>query len=175
MSTPMATARSPLPCAPAAVDDFLSDPTTGVREALKGASGPFLVLGAGGKIGLHLSVMLHRALGQLGRTDRVIAVSRFTTLHDQATFQSRGVETIACDLSDPAAVAALPEAPNLFFLAGVKFGTANAPDLLHRMNVVMPQLVAERFRRCRIVAFSTGCVYPLVRPETGGATEEMPP
>ena len=70
---------SGLPCAPEAVDDFLSQPTQRVVEVLARTPGPFLVLGAGGKIGLHLSVMLRRALDQLGRKDRVIAVSRFRT------------------------------------------------------------------------------------------------
>jgi nucleoside-diphosphate-sugar epimerase len=164
-----------LPCAPEAVDEFLSEPTDGVCAVLKDAAGPFLVLGAGGKMGLHLSVMLRRALDQLGRTDRVVAVSRFTTLHDQAAFQARGVETIACDLSDRDALATLPETGTAFFLAGVKFGTANAPELLERMNVLMPRLVAERFKRSAIVAFSTGCVYPFVRPDGGGASEATPP
>jgi nucleoside-diphosphate-sugar epimerase len=166
---------SRLPCAPDAVDDFLSAPDDGAIAALRRAEGPFAVLGAGGKMGLHLSVMLRRALDRLGRSDPVIAISRFTTLRDQAEFQARGVETIACDLSDRAALAALPDAKSIFFLAGVKFGTANSPELLERMNVVMPRLVADRFRGSRIVAFSTGCVYPFVRPETGGATEEMAP
>ena len=174
-SVPPPAASRSLPCAPDAIDDFLSAPTPGAIEALRSAPGPFAVLGAGGKIGLHLAVMIRRALDALGRTDRVLAVSRFSTLRDRADFESRGLETIACDLSDPAALAALPDAPSVFFLAGVKFGTANDPALLHRMNAVMPRLVAERFARSRIVAFSTGCVYPFIRPETGGATEDVPP
>jgi nucleoside-diphosphate-sugar epimerase len=75
---------------------------------------------------------------------------------------------------DPAGLAALPEAPTVFFLAGVKFGTASAPELLHQANVVMPGQVAARFRSSRIVAFSSGCVYPFVTPASGGATEATP-
>lgn len=164
-----------LPCAADDIDVFLSRPTDRILPVLARTPGPFLVLGAGGKMGLHLCAMLRRGLDRLGRAERVIGVSRFTTLRDREAFHAFGVETIACDLSDPGAVATLPDAPTLFFLAGVKFGTSTAPDLLHRMNVEVPRIVAARFARSRIVAFSTGCVYPFVRPESGGATEETPP
>ena len=170
--TPLSSA---LPCAPEAIDDFLAQPTARVLEVLARTEGPFLVLGAGGKIGLHLSVMLRRALDQLGRKDRVVAVSRFSTLRDRAAFEQRGVETCACDLGDNARLQALPDAPTIFFLAGVKFGTATAPDLLRAINVEVPHRVAEKFARSRIVAFSSGCVYPFVTPASGGAREDTPP
>lgn len=164
-----------LPCPAAAVDDFIGQPTPRVLEVLGRTPGPFLVLGAGGKIGLHLAIMLRRGLEQIGRSDRVIAVSRFSTLRDRADFDSRGIESLACDLANPAELAALPDAPTVFFLAGVKFGTASAPGLLHALNVEMPQRVAARFSRSRIIAFSSGCIYPFVTPASGGATEQTPP
>lgn len=164
-----------LPCPAAAIDDFIGQPTPRVLEVLGRTPGPFLVLGAGGKIGLHLAIMLRRGLAQLGRSDRVIAVSRFSTLRDRADFDSRGIESLACDLANPAELAALPDAPTVFFLAGVKFGTASAPGLLHALNVEMPQRVAARFGRSRIIAFSSGCIYPFVTPASGGATEQTPP
>ncbi len=163
-----------LPCAPEAVDDFIGQPTPRVLEVVARTPGPFLVLGAGGKIGLHLCVMLRRALDQLGRPDRVLAVSRFSTLRDRAAFEQRGVETLACDLSDQASVEQLADAPTVFFLAGVKFGTASSPALLHAINVEVPQRVADRFARSRIIAFSSGCVYPFVTPGSGGAREDTP-
>ncbi len=174
VASPTSTATPALPCGPDAIDEFLSQPTAGVLAVVARAPGPFLVLGAGGKIGLHLSVMLRRALDQLGRPDRVMAVSRFSTLRDSAEFTDRGIETHPCDLTDPAALAALPGAPTVFFLAGVKFGTAGAPGLLRATNVEMPERVAARFPSSRIVAFSSGCVYPFVTPASGGATEATP-
>ncbi len=171
----LSPAPSGLPCPPETVDDFIGQPTPRVLEVLARTPGPFMVLGAGGKMGLHLAIMLRRGLDQLGRTDRVLAVSRFSTLRDRADFDSRGIESVACDLNDPAALAALPEVPTVFFLAGVKFGTASDPGLLHAMNVEMPQRVAARFHRSRIVAFSSGCVYPFVTPASGGAMEQTPP
>jgi nucleoside-diphosphate-sugar epimerase len=168
-------ARQGLPCAPAEIDDFIGQPTSRVLEVVGRAAGPFMVLGAGGKIGLHLGIMLRRALEQLGRNDPVFAVSRFSTLRDQAAFEQRGIKTLPCDLSDAASLKGLPEAPTVFFLAGVKFGTSTAPGLLHAINVEMPHRVAEKFDRSRIVAFSSGCVYPFVTPASGGAREDTPP
>ncbi|MFM9080755.1 MAG: NAD-dependent epimerase/dehydratase family protein [Opitutaceae bacterium] len=170
-----AAADRGLPCAPEDIDSFLSEPSPAVTAVLARAPGRVLVLGAGGKMGLHLSVMLQRALGALGRTDDLLAVSRFRTLRDREDFTRHGVATLAADLEDDAQLAALPEAATVFFLAGVKFGTAAAPERLRRVNVELPRRVGERFRHARIVAFSTGCVYPFVTAASGGATEETPP
>lgn len=164
-----------LPCPPDHIDEFLSEPSQAVIDLIARIPGRIHVLGAGGKMGLHLSLMLKRALDRAGRGGDLLAVSRFSTLRDTADFERYGIATQACDLSEPSAVAALPDAGTVFFLAGVKFGTASAPELLQKFNVEMPGLVAQRFHRSRIVAFSTGCVYPFVAPESGGATESTPP
>lgn len=169
------SARRPLPCAPEAIDHFLSQPRADVADLLSRAAGPFLVLGAGGKIGLHLALMLRQTLDQLGRHDEVIAVSRFSSLRSRTAFEQSGILTRSCDLTDRASLCELPKAPIVFFLAGVKFGTAAAPELLHAINIEMPHRVAERFSEARIVAFSSGCVYPFVSPASGGATEATPP
>jgi nucleoside-diphosphate-sugar epimerase len=145
------TTREGLPCLPGEVDDFISRPTPRVIEVVRRTSGPFMILGAGGKIGLHLSIMLRSALDQLGRKDRVLAVSRFSTLRDRAAFDQHRIETLPCDLGDPASLRQLPDAPTVFFLAGVKFGTAADPGRLHAINVEMPHRVAEKFSRSRIV------------------------
>jgi nucleoside-diphosphate-sugar epimerase len=169
------TSPAGLPCAPGEIDDFISRPTPRVIEVIARTAGPFMVLGAGGKIGLHLCTMLRRSLDQLGRKDRVMAVSRYSTLRDRAAFDQRNIETLPCDLSDVASLKALPDAPTVFFLAGVKFGTSTAPGLLHAVNVEVPQRVAEKFSASRIVAYSSGCVYPFVTPASGGAREDTPP
>jgi nucleoside-diphosphate-sugar epimerase len=166
--------RADLPCAPDQVDEFLSQPEAGVIETVARTPGPFVVLGAGGKMGLHLSMMLRKALRSSGRRDQVIAVSRFKSVNAREVFEAHGIATHDCDLMDLDALAALPDAPVVFYLAGVKFGTASAPELLHQANVVMPARVARRYRRSRIVAFSSGCVYPFMTPASGGATESTP-
>lgn len=161
------------PPTPEALDDFMSRPGEGVVSTLTKTDGDILVLGAGGKMGLHLCLMLQRGLEAAGRGDRqrVIAVSRFGSADTRARFETREIEVISADLCEPEQLAALPEAPNVFFLAGVKFGTSHESGLLEKMNVRMPRTVAERFRESRIVALSTGCVYSFVSPGTGGSTE----
>lgn len=158
-----------------ALEEALSRPTPGVRETLRKLSGDVLILGAGGKMGPTLARMVRRALDEIGQPQRhVIAVSRFSSPRAAATLQEQGVRTIACDLLDRSAVAALPDAPNLIFMAGHKFGTRDAPELTWAMNTLVPANVAERYSGARIVAFSTGCVYPLVPRDSAGASETDP-
>jgi nucleoside-diphosphate-sugar epimerase len=160
----------------AALDDFMSRPTESVMETVAGCEGDIAVLGANGKMGLHLCLMLHRALEALGRdrAQRVLAVSRFGSPGSLEKFESLGFHAFRADLSNRDALANLPAVPDVFFLAGVKFGTSGDPALLQNMNVEMPSMVANRFRESRIVALSTGCVYSFVTPESGGSTEEDP-
>ena len=73
------------------------------------------------------------------------------------------------------ALAQLPDAPNIVFMAGRKFGSTGSEWLTWAMNAHVPALVAERFPRSRIVAFSTACVYPFVPTASNGAPESVPP
>lgn len=157
------------------LDEVLSRPTTGVLETLGRIDGDVMVLGAGGKMGPTLARMLRRGLDSIGHSGRrVIAVSRFSSPHLVSELQQHGIETIACDLMDRAAVATLPDVPNLIFMAGQKFGTSEAPENTWAANTIIPAVVAERFANSRIVAFSTGCVYPLM-PLTGRGAQESDP
>ena len=66
------------------------------------------------------------------------------------------------------------ETANVVFMAGRKFGSSGHEDLTWAMNAHVPALVAEAFAGSRIVAYSTGCVYPYVNVHHGGATEATP-
>jgi len=155
------------------LDDALSRPTLGVLNTLRSLTGDVLVLGAGGKMGPTLARMVRRGLDEIGHKQRrVIAVSRFSSATAASGLQQHGVETISCDLLDRAAVLALPDSPNILFMAGQKFGTSNSPELTWVMNTVVPAIVAERYSKSRIVAFSTGCVYSLVAADGPGAGED---
>lgn len=167
-------AEDSLPTSADQLDRMISQPDEHVISAVDATPGDFTVLGAGGKMGLHLCQMLRQALSQLGRRDQVFAVSRFTSDNATGRFIDHDIRTIAVDLSDPAVYPRLPESPNVFFLAGVKFGTATSPDLLDRMNVQTPRLTANHFRSSKIVALSTGCVYSFTSPQSGGSTESSP-
>jgi nucleoside-diphosphate-sugar epimerase len=133
--------------------------------------GDVIILGAGGKMGPTLALRLVRALRRAGQPTRVIAVSRFQAADAVREFTDGGVETISCDLLDGDAVKRLPLVENVLFLAGRKFGSYGDSELTWAMNTVVPMLVAEHFRKSRIVAFSTGNVYPFVSPEQGGSLE----
>jgi nucleoside-diphosphate-sugar epimerase len=160
------------------LDDQLSEPGAATVAALARAPGDIVVLGAGGKMGPTLARMAVRALKEAGASpaSRVTAVSRFADPASgvEASLHEAGVKTIRCDLLDRAAVASLPDAPNVVFMAGQKFGTRDAPSRTWMMNVVVPALCAERYAGSRIVAFSTGNVYPLVPVASGGARETDP-
>ncbi|MEX2580402.1 MAG: NAD-dependent epimerase/dehydratase family protein [Verrucomicrobiales bacterium] len=158
----------------AELDERITEPSPGVVETLRGIDGDIMVAGAGGKMGFHLCVMLRRGIDSLGKTSRVVAVSRFGDAATREAFADRSIETIPADLTAPAAVRKLPEASALFFLAGKKFGTSDSPETLRVFNEEMPALVAERFASIPIVAFSTGCVYPFTTPASGGSKETDP-
>ena len=156
------------------LDELLSTPRAETIEALRSRPGDVVVLGAGGKMGPTVARMAARAANLIGDGRRVFAVSRFSAPEVRAFLGAAGVETIACDLLDPEAIAALPDAPNVIFMAGQKFGTKEAPAATWAMNTVVPAICAERYRAASIVAFSTGNVYPLTLVSTGGARETDP-
>ena len=153
------------------LDELLSTPRAETVEALRHCPGDVVVLGAGGKMGPTVARMAARAANQVGDGRRVFAVSRFGTPAVPRALGAAGVETIVCDLLDRDAVARLPDAPNVIFMAGQKFGTSDAPATTWAMNTIVPAICAERFRAARNVAFSTGNVYPLTPVTAGGARE----
>ena len=156
----------------AALEDFMTTPPPDLLADMKTVKGDILVLGVGGKMGPTLARMAKRAtaLGQ-----RVIGVARFNEPGLRDTLAKYGVEAIMADLLDRMALERLPKAPNVIFMAGRKFGATGDVPLTWAMNVQVPAMVAEVFKASRIVAFSTGCVYPFVPVESGGATEDVPP
>ena len=153
----------------AELDDLLSQPRPETVAALEICPGDIVILGAGGKMGPTLSRMAARA-SRDGR--RVIAVSRWSSSSAERALNEAGVETIHCDLLDRDAVARLPDAPNVVFMAGQKFGTTGAPAMTWGMNTIVPAICAERYHGARIVAFSTGNVYALTPISLGGSREQ---
>jgi nucleoside-diphosphate-sugar epimerase len=153
------------------LDDLLSTPRTDTEIALEVCPGDIVILGAGGKMGPTLARMAARAARD-GR--RIIAVSRWSSAEAERALNDFGIETIKCDLLDRDAVNRLPDAPNVVFMAGQKFGTTGAPAMTWGMNTIVPAICAERYHGARIVAFSTGNVYPLAPVSLGGSREQDP-
>ena len=151
--------------------DVLTRPSDQLIEYISTLSGPLLVLGAGGKMGPTLCVRAHRAAKQASVPLDVIAVSRFSSPEKREWLESEGVQTIACDLMNRAEIAALPGAENIIYLVGMKFGTQNNPSLTWAVNTLTPAMVSERYPEARIVALSTGNVYPFIPVQKGGSVE----
>ncbi|HYF20024.1 MAG TPA: NAD(P)-dependent oxidoreductase [Ramlibacter sp.] len=153
------------------LEEVMSQPSAELAEALRRAPGDLLVLGVGGKMGPTLARMARRA--DPGR--RVVGVARFSEPGLRERLQGHGIECVEADLLSRDALAALPDAPNIVFMAGRKFGSTGSEWLTWAMNAHVPALVAERYPRSRIVAFSTACVYPFVETAGPGAPESLPP
>ena len=155
----------------AALDELLCRPSRALIEDLEKVDGDIMILGVAGKMGPTLAGLAKAALP--GR--RVIGVARFTDPSAKAWLEARGIETLGCDLLDEAAIKRLPKPPNVIFMAGRKFGAEGDLSLTWAMNAHVPALVAQAFAGSRIVAFSTGCVYPFVPVDGRGANETVPP
>lgn len=156
-------------------DRRLWEPPPEAVDDLAAAPGDVLLLGAGGKLGLSLARMTRLAVDAAGGTRRVIAVSRFSEPGRRGELAAAGVETVVADAADPAALATLPDAANVIYLVGRKFGTSGDEPTTWATNTYLPARVAERFAGSRLVAFSTGNVYPLTPVGSGGADEHTPP
>ncbi len=150
------------------LEEALSRPSEDDIAFLRRSEGDILILGASGKMGPSLARLCRRAANAAGLPRRIIAVSRHPAALD-------GIEMMACDLLDRAAVARLPDCPLVLYLAGRKFGSTASPELTWAMNVLAPAIAAERFAGSRMVVFSTGNVYPLTDPAGSGSRESDPP
>ena len=153
-----------------ALEEYMTRPDPALVEDLATVEGDILVLGVGGKMGPTLARLARRAAPE----KRVIGIARFSEPGLEEKLQGWDIETIRADLLDREAVEALPRAANVVFMAGRKFGTTGNLPLTWAMNAHVPATVAEVFRDSRIVAFSTGNVYPWVEIRHGGATEATP-
>lgn len=157
------------------LENILAQPSEADVAFARRIHGDTMILGAGGKMGPSLARRLRQSLDSVGKTTRVIAVSRFQSGAGRDALQDSGIETIACDFNDPDAVETLPRVENVLYLAGRKFGSSGDPELTWAINTVAPAFVARHFRESRIVVFSTGNVYPFVSPESGGSLETDAP
>ncbi len=153
----------------------LSRPDQGVLNTLANIEGDLLMLGAAGKIGHALTLMAKQGFETLGKRNRVIAVSRVSTQGSQKMFEDDGITTIRCDLGDIDAVQNLPDASDVIYLVGQKFGTSGNTSLTWLLNCFVPGIVARRWKDSRIAVYSSGNVYPFTPVNTQGPTESVAP
>lgn len=156
------------------LDEILSRPCHLPTEMVRQIASPLVILGAGGKMGPTLAVLAKRLADASERSIDVVAVSRFGNERARRWIESHGVATVACDLLDSRSVAKLPDTENLIYLVGLKFGTRTNPSATWAINTLVPATVCEKYAGARIVALSTGNVYPLVPIDSGGSVETDP-
>ncbi|NUR90388.1 MAG: NAD(P)-dependent oxidoreductase [Nonomuraea sp.] len=150
------------------LEDRLARPSAALVADMAELDGDIMILGAGGKLGPSL-VRLALNAGK-----KVTAVSRFSEPGLADSLTGLGANVVSADVADDEALRALPDAANVVFLVGAKFGTSGRQSAAWFTNTYLPGRVAERFRDSRIAALSTGNVYPLVPVASGGATEDTP-
>ncbi|MEV5500325.1 NAD-dependent epimerase/dehydratase family protein [Nonomuraea fuscirosea] len=155
----------------AELEERLARPSAGLIDDLGRLDGDIMILGAGGKLGPSL---VRLALNAVQGSRRIIAVSRFSEPGLAQALQDEGATVVAADVADDRALRELPDAPNVVFLVGAKFGTQGREHATWFTNTYLPGRVADRFAGGRIAALSTGNVYPLVPPGGGGSTEDSP-
>jgi nucleoside-diphosphate-sugar epimerase len=153
------------------LEDILSKPTEATRKVVASLNGDIAVLGAGGKMGPTLAMMLKKASSD----KNIYAVSRFSDKAVKARIEEAEIKTIETDLLDESSYTKLPKVENVFYLAGMKFGTTGQQPLTWARNSFLPGMIARHYNNARIVAFSTGNIYPLVDINSDGAIEETAP
>ena len=153
------------------LDDLLTTPRPELVELVRTLRGPLVVLGASGKMGPTLALLARRAIDEAGADIEVVAVARYSDPGAREWLDRRGVTTVACDLLDRSEVDRLPDAENVIYMAGRKFGTSDDPTLTWTMNTLAPVNALERYGASRIVALSTGTVYSLASVRSGGSKE----
>lgn len=158
------------------LEEALATPSAALVADLAQSSGDLVILGAGGKMGPSLSVLARRALDEAGRgRDEVYAVSRFSSSEARERLEAERVSVVPFDLLSDVDLAELPDAPNVIFMVGAKFGAATNSSWAWEVNAALPDRVARRYRDSAISAMSTGNVYPFVPPASGGSVESDAP
>jgi nucleoside-diphosphate-sugar epimerase len=154
------------------LDTMLAQPSPALVADLARLDGDVVILGAGGKMGPTLSLLARNALDAAGRTDaRVIAVSRWSDAQLAEQLVANGIETVRAELSPASDLSLLPDAANVVYMVGAKFGSGSNPSAAWITNCVLPSALARRYRASNFTAFSTGNVYPFTPVSQLGSTE----
>lgn len=156
------------------LEERLSRPRSEFVDDLRKLDGDIVVLGAAGKMGPSLVRLATRGIAEAGTEATVVAVSRFSQPGSAEAIREAGAQIHPADLSDDDAIAGLPDAPNVIFLVGTKFGTSGSEAVTWATNTYLPGRIAERYAGSRIVALSTGNVYPPTPTGARGPSERHP-
>ncbi|MBN1445855.1 MAG: NAD(P)-dependent oxidoreductase [Candidatus Omnitrophica bacterium] len=157
------------------LEDNLSSPDEEVKKVVSRLKGDIAVLGVAGKMGPTIAKMIANTCSETGGKKKIFGVSRFSNKAAKTALERYGITIVECDLLEKERVSKLPDAENIIYLAGMKFGSTGKEPLTWAMNAYVPALAADRYRNSRIVALSTGNVYPFTKITEGGSREEDSP
>ena len=158
-----------------ALNALLTEPSVRLIENIGRINGDIIVLGASGKMGPTLCMLIANAIRKSGITKKVIAAARFTDSESKALLNDNGIETVTCDFTDPAQVKNLPDCENIIYMAGRKFGTGGSEYQTWAINAAVPSYIIDRYKAANYVVFSSGNIYPYVAPHSGGNNESVKP
>ncbi|OGO28743.1 MAG: epimerase [Chloroflexi bacterium RBG_16_54_18] len=151
--------------------DVLTSPREVLVEYIPSLKSPLVILGAGGKMGPSLAYLAYRSARAANSNLEIIAVDRFQDGGSREWLETKGIRTVKKDLLNRSDVESLPDTENLIYLVGMKFGTMSNPSMTWSINALIPANICHRYQGTRMVALSTGNVYPLVEVAGGGALE----
>ena len=158
-------------CSEAQLDIFMTTPSLSLLKAAKKIKGDVMGLGATGKMGIELIRLIQNADRENKTRRRYFVASTFSNPENIKKLEMLGIKTFKGDLSDTGFLNKLPEVKNIYYMAGFKFGSSGGYQKAYHMNVIMPYLAGERFKKSDITCFSTCNFYPHVERKTGGARE----
>lgn len=157
------------------LESIMTRPSGRLIDFFRSLKGDLVILGAGGKMGPSLCVLAARAIAGSGKARRITAVSTFSQPGLRERLESHGIYTYGADVLSPGTPDSLPLAENVIYMIGRKFGSTGAEWNTWATNVYAAGRLAERYATSRIVAFSSGNIYPFVPADSAGATEHTPP
>ncbi len=158
-----------------ALDHTLSEPYPEDVDFAREISEDVMIMGAGGKMGPTLVQRICRARDATGQHWKVYAVSRYSDPETYRHMEQVGAHPIRADLLNEDSLQDLPVCFNIIYMTGMKFGTTGKEAQTWAVNSYLPGRVSEQFPESRIMAFSTGNVYPLVPVKSGGSVETDSP
>lgn len=154
------------------LDSWLAQPSAGLVHDMSEMDGDIVVVGAGGKLGPTLVKLAVNALRASGSRSVVYAVSRFGSKSVAEDLEAAGARVVKADITEERELVSLPDAENVVYLVGEKFGSAANQASTWATNAYLPGRIVDRYAGARISALSTGTVYPLVTVGSGGSVED---
>lgn len=140
----------------------MTEPSPSLVADVRRLAGRGIILCGSGKMGPELTVMLRRADVAAGVERDIVVASTFNSDTVRKRLVKFGVRCLSADLSDREQIRELPEAPNVIYMIGFKFGSSAGHRRAIHINCIVPYLVGNRYSESAIVVFSSTNLYTAV-------------